>query len=181
MSTRSNIIARCSDGLWRKIYCHWDGYLDHNGKVLFENYQDQKKIDKLLKLGSISSLGPEIGKKHDFDWSTKLYEQHSSKKITEEEYASAQKKGQEVCNVYHRDRGEPWEDTKPEAADTLAGVWTFEETLTEFSYVWDGRQWWVGDPDKGMQAIIDLGEALAGKVSIHPNVKAFGIGVIGKW
>ncbi len=37
----------------------------------------------------------------------------------------------------------------------------------------------VGDPDQGTQTLIDLGDALQGKKTLCPSVKAFGM-VIGQ-
>jgi hypothetical protein len=50
-----------------QIYSHWDGYIDHNGKLLQAHYTDNAKILALMLLGSISSLRQEIGQAHDFD------------------------------------------------------------------------------------------------------------------
>ena len=61
MGTRSLIGREISPGKFRIIYCHWDGYLENNGKLLFEHYQDSKKVDELLDLGCISSLATNIG------------------------------------------------------------------------------------------------------------------------
>jgi len=55
MATRSNI-GVIENGMARIIYCHWDGYLSNNGKILKENYNDINKINELLSLGDISSL-----------------------------------------------------------------------------------------------------------------------------
>lgn len=60
MSTRSRIGIKRKDGSVESIYCHWDGYLEYNGKVLLENYKDINKINELLDLGNISSLGSTI-------------------------------------------------------------------------------------------------------------------------
>jgi hypothetical protein len=38
------------------IYCHWDGHIETNGKILFENY-NREKTEQLIALGNISSLG----------------------------------------------------------------------------------------------------------------------------
>ena len=67
MATRSTIALEYADGTVDKVYCHWDGYLDNNGKILFEHYKDPFKLRGLMDLGDISSLGPGIGDKHDFD------------------------------------------------------------------------------------------------------------------
>lgn len=85
MGTRSNI--RSGD---KSIYCHWDGYPSHNGKILLEFYNTDEKVNELLSLGNISSLReklkPEDGQEHDFD--------NPAKNVT---------------IAYHRDRGEPLE------------------------------------------------------------------------
>ena len=83
MGTRSTIAIQNGDGTVTGIYCHWDGYLSHNGQILQDHYADEAKVRELIALGSISSLGAEIGTAHDFD---------------------AAPRGE--CNAYGRDRGE---------------------------------------------------------------------------
>lgn len=178
MSTRSDIIAQFSNLKWGRIYCHWDGYLAHNGKILFEHYTDQKKVESLIMLGDLSILGPEIGKKHKFDWNGDLYDRHKKKLITDAEYEKLQAKGYEMCTAYKRDRGE--KGTDPTIRDTLAQVWPEEDTWTEFTYVWRDGAWLVGDPDEGTQTLVNLGDALLGKKIITPKVKMFGGAILGK-
>ena len=55
MATRS-IIAKLDDNGVQAIYCHNDGYLSNNGKILDQHYQDEDKVDELLLLGDCSSL-----------------------------------------------------------------------------------------------------------------------------
>ena len=54
----------------KAVYCHWDGYLDHNGRILLEHY-DSSKANHLVALGDMSSLRPNVeipeGKEHSFD------------------------------------------------------------------------------------------------------------------
>ena len=82
MGTRSTISIHHKDGSIRTVYCHWDGYYEHNGVILYNFYNSPRKVNKLIDYGSISSLGTEIGKRHKF---SKLY------------YG---------CTFYYRDRGE---------------------------------------------------------------------------
>ena len=56
MGTRSTIALEFADGSVSQVYCHWDGYLDHNGAILQESYLDPFKVQKLLDLGDFSSL-----------------------------------------------------------------------------------------------------------------------------
>ena len=65
MGTRSRIGVMHGDKL-KSVYCHWDGYLSNNGKILQAHY-DSAKANHLVSLGDLSSLGTTIGEKHDFD------------------------------------------------------------------------------------------------------------------
>ena len=157
MGTRSDIIARRKDGTWARVYCHWDGYLSHNGKILHKHYNTQAKAEKLVSGGDMSSLGRYCNKPpgHSFDTAVKGYTVY-----------------------YGRDRGE--KSVGPETGPTLAAAWPEEGTWTEFTYVWDGERWWVGDPDEGSKTLVLLSDALEGKKTIHPSVKVPFLGVIGK-
>jgi hypothetical protein len=66
MATRSTIALEFADGTVGQVYCHWDGYLSHNGKILQENYSNPFVLRDLIDLGDISSLRPTIGTKHPF-------------------------------------------------------------------------------------------------------------------
>jgi hypothetical protein len=67
MATRSTIALEYADGTVDQIYCHWDGYLEHNGKILQESWQDPFKVQEMMNLGDMSALGNFIGEKHDFN------------------------------------------------------------------------------------------------------------------
>jgi len=56
MATRSTIAIEYADGTVGQVYCHWDGYLEHNGKILFNHYVDPYKTRELIDMGDISSL-----------------------------------------------------------------------------------------------------------------------------
>jgi hypothetical protein len=45
-----------ADGTVEQVYCHWDGYLEHNGQILAKHYMDPFKVKALLALGGFSSL-----------------------------------------------------------------------------------------------------------------------------
>ena len=124
MATRSTIAMEQPDGRVMQIYCHWDGYLDNNGRILQEHYKDRAKVLALMMLGSISSLRTEIGMAHDFD----------------ARYADSDPKA-EWTVAYGRDRGE---------SDTEARVfkdfkdYADNHQYEEYEYVFrkDGR-WYV--------------------------------------
>lgn len=56
MATRSTISVKLSDGMYKNIYCHWDGYLSNNGMLLFKNIKTQEQAQALVEKGDISSL-----------------------------------------------------------------------------------------------------------------------------
>jgi hypothetical protein len=60
MSTRSRIGIQNQDGSVNSIYCHFDGYPEGVGSTLQEHYSDRDKLQKLIELGDISSLGDDL-------------------------------------------------------------------------------------------------------------------------
>jgi len=60
MATPSSIGIEQADGSVKAIYCHWDGHIETNGKRLIKHYQDRERAEKLIALGGISVLGPEL-------------------------------------------------------------------------------------------------------------------------
>jgi hypothetical protein len=60
MGTRSTIALEYADGTVGQIYCHWDGYLSNNGKILLNYYQDPYKVRELLDNGDMSSLDTDV-------------------------------------------------------------------------------------------------------------------------
>jgi hypothetical protein len=56
MGTRSTIALEFADGTVQQVYCHWDGYLEHNGQILLKHYSDPFKLRDLIDLGGFSSL-----------------------------------------------------------------------------------------------------------------------------
>ena len=103
MGTRSTIALEFADGTVEQIYCHWDGYLEHNGKILAEHYSDPFKLRDLIDMGGISSLGKVIGKKHPFGPAYNETDIVKKAKI-QKEVDKAREAG--YTTFYARDRGE---------------------------------------------------------------------------
>lgn len=57
MATRSFIGKINKDDTITAIYCHFDGYPAHTGKVLIDNYITESQVDSLLAGGDMSSIG----------------------------------------------------------------------------------------------------------------------------
>lgn len=60
MSTRSRVGIKEKDGTVRSVYIHWDGYVAGVGRALYEYYRNADKIEQLINLGDMSSIGREI-------------------------------------------------------------------------------------------------------------------------
>lgn len=123
MGTRSAIGYKTPEGKVRAKYCHYDGYVAHNGRILQEHYQAAYKIAQLVELGDMSTLDAEIGVQVDFD-------------------DRASQEGQ--CVFYARDRGETGTDaqefdTVQEFVDYYAGAGC------EYFYLHTAAGWIVHD------------------------------------
>ena len=57
MATSASITLKTKDGKYKSIYLHNDGYLEGAGYVLKTYYPTYDKVDQLLNLGNLSSLG----------------------------------------------------------------------------------------------------------------------------
>ena len=108
MGTRSMIaIQNPYNKTVRAVYCHWDGYLEHNGAILQKHYAASPKVNNLIALGDLSSLRPEIGIQHAF----------SSLDVPKAEQEAYDKEHGNSCTFYTRDRGE---DAPFKVFDTLS-------------------------------------------------------------
>lgn len=94
MSTRAMILKDTDKGLYG-IYLHNDGYPYDMKDYLLNTYDTPEIIDKLFSGGNMSVIGnkinPDPSRLHSFN-----------------------KPQPDVCVYYVRDRGEEWEDNKPE-------------------------------------------------------------------
>ncbi len=131
MGTRSNIGIINRDGSVEMIYCHWDGYPSNNGKILLENYTNEDKLRALLELGDLSSLGPELGTQHDFDFGMKLM---GGSLEDQAEYDRLSN----MCTAYGRDRGE--QGCKARTYKTVKGALkAFKSGWGEYVYLFDTK------------------------------------------
>jgi len=116
MATRSTITVRTGENERKEIYCHWDGHPESNGVILLEHYNTQEKAEKLIELGSLSSLGKYLepnDETHTFD-----------------------NPEEGVCVAYGRDRGE----INTEAIIKRNSEKTDDE---QYNYFFDNGVWFV--------------------------------------
>ena len=155
MGTRSRIGVMHGDKC-KSVYCHWDGYLEHNGAILQEHY-DSAKANHLVSLGDLSSLRPEIGDQHPFS-------QFEVDDMDREDFIRTT---ENMCTFYGRDRCETGVDFKvsQDFAEFLDQV---ENCGAEYYYIMKDGVWYVGSPDNCDEftagTLTPLVQALAWKV-----------------
>ena len=66
MSTRSYIAKEIGEDKYKAVYCLFDGYPAHHGRILVQYYDTPEKVDTLLTLGGLSALGEKIAPDADF-------------------------------------------------------------------------------------------------------------------
>lgn len=128
MGTRS-VIGVMHGDVCKAVYCHWDGYLQHNGRILQKDY-DSVKANHLVALGDISSLKEDIGEKHEFDGYNR----------TDEERA----KYEHMTTFYGRDRGEKGCEFKS-FMDFESLVEFFDSCGGEYAYIMKDGVWFMFD------------------------------------
>jgi len=130
MSTRSRIYTKASsEGKYpaRSIYCHFDGYIAGVGKTLLNHYTDPEKVNDLMRLGDLSSLGKEIGEKINFN-----------DRIEQDEFGNLLQ-----CKAYTRDRGEDspamygdnWTSSNP-ANDWVDYIYVFDPETRKWGFTY---------------------------------------------
>ena len=150
MSTNSRI-AVMHGTVCKSIYCHWDGYLSFNGRILQESY-DSSKANHLVALGDLSSLRATIGEKHAF----------SQFEVPTEEVEAYKTLTENMCTFYGRDRGEKHTEHK-----VAVNFETFLEQCNmcgaEYYYIMEDGQWYYGsmhESDPFYKRLVLLSDAL---------------------
>ena len=138
MSTHCYIAKQIGSNSYRTIFCKLDGYLEVNGSILAQYYTEDEKVDQLLELGDLWSLGcrlhPDPDKPHTY-WSRQ----------------------RDVTFAFNRDLGEK---------DTEAQIMTLQELdnaddYAEYAFVFNEDKRWqyfrIGESQYGL---FDLQTAL---------------------
>ena len=100
MGTRSRIGYELSDHSVVSVYCHWDGYPEHNGKQLVEYYQNRNDVKELIDGGSMSSL-------HTTHlWETAAVRDEDGKIIEDKDGNWTYFPTRDAQPLYHTERGE---------------------------------------------------------------------------
>lgn len=122
----AQIAVEDANGTVRSVYCHHDGYVTGVGTVLVQSYSTSERVEKLLSLGALSSVGELLEQIPNEMVAVLLRIPHPS-----------------GCVAYHRDRGEDYRPPqKWNSADKLAD-YVQKNFLGDYVYVFRDGNWYV--------------------------------------
>jgi hypothetical protein len=134
MGTRSAIGVMHGD-VCKAVYCHWDGYIEHNGRILHENY-DSTKANFLVALGDVSSLRVNVfvpeGVEHSFE-----------------------KPADDITIFYGRDRGESGTDWHS-FQDYKSFIDYYDGAGCEYFYLMKDGVWYVSQYGRPLEVLADV-------------------------
>ena len=133
MATRSAIGYLQPSGNVRAAYCHWDGYPEHQLPILEKHYSGIRKVQRLIKPGSMSSLRT----RQLWEHSNLLAE--NGEIVRDAEGYARYENDREPQPLYHHERGEVKGIQAITSANALH-TW-FVQHDCEFLYVFDGKKW----------------------------------------
>jgi hypothetical protein len=129
MATRSDIIVQISPTYFKRVYCHWDGYLEGVGKTLLDHYNSQERAEALLDEGAISSLDARCDKPYGHSFSSPI-------------------PGYTV--YYGRDRGDKeWDAKRYQSLNDAL------DDLNEYTYVFRDGQWFYSNGNKNLRPLTE--------------------------
>ena len=135
MATRSTISIKTPEGKYNQIYCHFDGYLSHVGKTLIDHYNTPERVNQLIALGNISSLGKHLGppkrakdEPHDSEYGY----------IPQSDVTVAYARDIKVYGHLSTSRSDKESDPMYNTHDSLAAL---ESASEEYNYVFEDNQW----------------------------------------
>ena len=106
------------------IYCHYDGDFSEAGRILKEHYTSEEKINALIELGNISTLGAEVSTDQPHTFNNRV---------------------ESVTVAYVRDREDTLEYNLTERFISLQ-EFIDEAVFEEFNYVFINGVWKSFDP-----------------------------------
>lgn len=125
MATRS-LIGKIEDGTFTGIYVHWDG--STHLETLIDYYNTPERVDKLIELGSLSSLHKYLS-----------LEEKKEKEINVETEHYFGKPAKDVCVAYHRDRKE---DLNIIECSSILRKNIARNSCCEYIYYFKNNQWY---------------------------------------
>lgn len=128
MGTRSAIGYRQPSGAVRAVYCHYDGYPEHQLPILKKHYNGIRKVQALIKPGSMSSLRT----RQLWEHSNLLLEDGAP--VRDAEGYARYVNDRDAQPLYHHERGET--DCGPRVSHYPRNLW-FHRHDCEHLYIFE--------------------------------------------
>lgn len=129
MGTHCRIGLELADHTIISVYCHWDGYPEHTGKLLVQEYDNKEDLEDLIDGGDMSSIR-----------TREMWRSGSALKENEDLVKDAEgyimyENDREPQPLYYKERGE--DNVDPQ-------VCSFDEfvRMEQFSYLYDLNGTW---------------------------------------
>ena len=127
MGTRSRIGYELPDHSVVSVYCHWDGYVEHNGKILVEHYQNREDVQDLIDGGSMSCL------RTNRTWDSAALRDKEGNIIEDDAGIWSYSHTREPQPLYHTERGEELDVDHTDFDQFVSGKMGGEE----YAYLFD--------------------------------------------
>ena len=145
MSTSAFIAREDKHGHIDSIYLHRDGYPDEAGKILYNHYNSEELVDKLLSFGDLSILG-EIAETNPSYWQSNNYWQND----TERKCVSYRDRGETDVDAGHYKDYTTFEDENEVLY--VDYVYLYCEDDDTWYIAFDGE--WEGYKDRKLEEVI---------------------------
>jgi hypothetical protein len=131
MGTRSRIGIELKDHSVVSTYCHYDGYPEHNGKILTNLYTTKEQVSNLIDGGSMSSLHT------SHVWETKALRNEANEIITDSAGNWMYEPTRPEQPLYHTERGEEIEVSHANFNEFISG-----NSGEEYAYLFTRNNQW---------------------------------------
>lgn len=132
MGTASRIGYELPDHSVVSVYCHYDGYVQHNGRLLIKHYRNREDVQELINGGSMSSL------RTRGTWElTNSLRDDKGEYIRDSEGYIMSENDREPQPLYHTERGEDINVEHTSFDDFVAG-----HSCEEYAYLYDLQGVW---------------------------------------
>jgi hypothetical protein len=133
MGTRSRIGIEMPNHTVVSVYCHWDGYVEGNGKTLVEHYQNRDDVMELIDGGSMSCLRT----RNTWESNASLRDENGEY-ICDSEGNIMSENDRDPQPLYHSERGEEVEVLHTSFDEFVSGNLGGEE----YAYLFDLNDNW---------------------------------------
>ena len=137
MGTRSRIGYELPDHSVVSVYCHYDGYVEVNGRILVEHYQDREAVEKLVAGGSMSSL------RTTKTWESGIMKDDDNNYILDENGQIQYTHSRDPQPMYHTERGDEL-DVQHTSFDDFCSDMCGEEFVYLYDLNGNWKAWEIG-------------------------------------